>query len=489
VRSAFFIVLFAAVAGWVPAATVYIAPSSAWQISTWRYLPGRDQPAANWREITFDDAGWNSGKAPFGYGVGGFVRYGTTLAEGPDRHATLYLRKVFHVDDLAQTGALKLSVNFSDGFIAWINGVEVAAYHAPASRTGDAIATAAHPASAEHRYRVFPVSAASIRRGGNVLAVQLLRPAAHAAARHFDASLIDTRNLAFNRPATASSVNRSARFFQPYAGVDGTQLTFWIPDKPAADPVAWLSVDLGARYIIDRARLHWWGGRLPGLGGGARDYELEVSDDARTWTIAATTAGQNGGEQEVHFPPAGARHVRLRTLAPNEPRSYGLLEFEVYAQGVPVDAREFESLALHKPASASSIAWRGAPPAKAVDNNAGSWWESSPAADDPQWLEVDLETPRRITGVRVYFTERYATRFQMQVAGDEQDWHNPDHRLDSEEVTAGDNHRIHRITFASPQEARRVRVLLWDKNPRVDRYAITELMILGAHAHPDRAAQ
>ncbi|MDO8544248.1 MAG: hypothetical protein Q7S40_27735 [Opitutaceae bacterium] len=51
------------------AGTVYIHPSSAWQISSWRYFKGTQEPPANWRERDFDDSAWSSGKAPLRFEV------------------------------------------------------------------------------------------------------------------------------------------------------------------------------------------------------------------------------------------------------------------------------------------------------------------------------------------------------------------------------------------------------------------------------------
>jgi hypothetical protein len=92
----------------VDAAAVYIHPSSAWQISSWRYHKGTAGPPAGWHERDFDDSGWSSGKAPFGYGLRGHVRYGTELVDMKAGYSTVCLRRHFHVDDLARTGALKL---------------------------------------------------------------------------------------------------------------------------------------------------------------------------------------------------------------------------------------------------------------------------------------------------------------------------------------------------------------------------------------------
>jgi hypothetical protein len=468
------------------AATVYIHPSSAWQISSWRYFKGTAEPPASWMARDFDDSAWTSGKAPFGYGLRGHVRYGTPLTDMKTGYTTVFLRKHFYVDDFAKTGALKLSVNCSDGFVAWINGVEVAARNAPARRSATAVATASHPASTDHRYNVFSIPRERVALGRNVAAVMLLSHARDAESTHFDASLVDTRNLAFQQTATVSSVERNARFFQPAEAVDGTQLTFWSSEKKTESAPGWFAVDLGRSHTIDKIRLHWWGGELPGLGGGARDYDVQVSIDARDWKTVATLTNQNGGEDEVVFPSVGARHVRLQFAAANNPRgyNYGLLDLEVMAEGVPFDAREFESLALFKPATASAQNSRGSPAKKAFDNNAASWWQSLPGGPDPQWLAVDLEAVHRISAAKIYFTDRYAQRFVVQLATRENDWRDAACAIDTEEIPGGDNHRIHRVMFAEVQEARYARILLWGTNPHVkeygERYTPTEFMVIAA---------
>jgi hypothetical protein len=250
-------------------------------------------------------------------------------------------------------------------------------------------------------------------------------------------------------------------------------------------------VDLGESFAIDRMRLHWWGGKLPGLGGGPRDYEVHVSEDGQMWKTVAALSDEKGGERTIDFPAIKARHVRLHMTAANAAKgSMGLLDFEVYAQGVPLDAREFDGLSLFKPATASSQPSRGSPPAKALDNNAASWWVSQPSAPDPQWLAVDLEEVCRVSAVKVYFSERLALRFAVQLAVRENEWRDVDATVDTEEISSGDNHRIHRVMFAQPQEARYARILLWGINPEAkeygNRYTPTEFVVIGEPRSPAR---
>ena len=91
--------------------------------------------------------------------------------------------------------ALKLSVNYDDGFIAWINGVKVAEKNAPANPAFDLVAPVAHEANLSNLGEVFPVAASSLRNGYNVLAIQIFNHGKDDPTLHFDAALIDTREL------------------------------------------------------------------------------------------------------------------------------------------------------------------------------------------------------------------------------------------------------------------------------------------------------
>ena len=81
-----------------------------------------------WRSADFDDSGWMSGNGPFGSGVSG-VSLGTNVANFVQNQTpTLYLRKSFSVSagNAASSSELELDIRYDDGFIAFINGVEVA---------------------------------------------------------------------------------------------------------------------------------------------------------------------------------------------------------------------------------------------------------------------------------------------------------------------------------------------------------------------------
>lgn len=105
-------------------------------------------------------------------GIGGAVA--TDL--GPQMHGAApgaYLRIPFSAPDPASFGSLKMRIQYDDGFVAWINGVEVARRNAPAATTWNSTATREHPAGNESLSEEIDISAglAAMRLGANVLAI------------------------------------------------------------------------------------------------------------------------------------------------------------------------------------------------------------------------------------------------------------------------------------------------------------------------------
>jgi autotransporter-associated beta strand protein len=82
-----------------------------------------------WMLPEYDDQGWDSGYGPFGFGTFSGVTLGVnTSADMQGQVPTLYLRKEFDVSTAQSVMATQLNLNirYNDGFIAFINGVEVA---------------------------------------------------------------------------------------------------------------------------------------------------------------------------------------------------------------------------------------------------------------------------------------------------------------------------------------------------------------------------
>src|SRR6187397_2943003 len=114
--------------GSLTAQTTYI-PSAA----TWSYRPGTSEastPTSLWRDRTFVESGWLSGPMPFWYGD--VLAGGTQITGMQNVHTTLFFRNSFTISNPTEIGGLIINAKCDDGFIAWINGVEVARYNVTA---------------------------------------------------------------------------------------------------------------------------------------------------------------------------------------------------------------------------------------------------------------------------------------------------------------------------------------------------------------------
>jgi hypothetical protein len=116
------IVLLAVGAGSLPADEIAVVRVG----DVWRYFKGireASTPAAAWREVDFDDSSWLSGRSGLGFGGGDDA---TSLGDMYGRYTAVFARRKFTVADPTSVQWLVLRVDYADGFIAWLNGVEIA---------------------------------------------------------------------------------------------------------------------------------------------------------------------------------------------------------------------------------------------------------------------------------------------------------------------------------------------------------------------------
>lgn len=141
----------------------------------WRYfgspIPSFDPPSV-WREADFDDSQWNIGLSGFGYGYDEELH--TVVEDMRENYLVLFIRKSFELPDPALVSGLRLSVFYDDGFIAHLNGTEIARSPSmadlPAEVSFDTRAGDTHEA---FEFENFPVDQGALRPGKNVLAIQV----------------------------------------------------------------------------------------------------------------------------------------------------------------------------------------------------------------------------------------------------------------------------------------------------------------------------
>lgn len=139
---------------------------------SWRYFKGTEAPSeglSEWRETEFNDSGWLTGAEPFFYGE---PLLGTSLDDMLGGYTSVYLRKEFDVASAANLSEVTLQVLSDDGFVAWINGQEVARFNVP---DGDLFAgsTANGALSEPLSFEAYPINQPGqiLRNGRNVLAI------------------------------------------------------------------------------------------------------------------------------------------------------------------------------------------------------------------------------------------------------------------------------------------------------------------------------
>ena len=85
----------------------------------WKYSVDNDTVQNSWNGSDFDDSTWPQGPGGFGYG------------DNDDSTAlnsvnSVFIRKAFSVDDVTKIRRLMLHMDYDDGFVAYLNGVEIA---------------------------------------------------------------------------------------------------------------------------------------------------------------------------------------------------------------------------------------------------------------------------------------------------------------------------------------------------------------------------
>ncbi len=138
----------------------------------------------------FNDAAWTSGATGLGFGT---ADLGLNLqASMLNENASAFVRLPFVVDNPADFARLTLRLKYDDGFVAWINGVEIARGNAPLEDlTWNSSATAEHSA-VDFESLSLGIPPDLLRPGTNFLAVQGLNVAATNSSFLFLPELIGT---------------------------------------------------------------------------------------------------------------------------------------------------------------------------------------------------------------------------------------------------------------------------------------------------------
>lgn len=85
----------------------------------WKYIVPTYEPSLQWKYLGFDDNSWQQGPSGFGY------------ADNDDATIlpacmSVFIRKTFTISDVSIVSSALLHMDYDDGFVAYLNGVEIA---------------------------------------------------------------------------------------------------------------------------------------------------------------------------------------------------------------------------------------------------------------------------------------------------------------------------------------------------------------------------
>ena len=87
--------------------------------ANWNYKPGSVNISSDWKNLNYDDSEWSLGASSIGYGDNDDI---TTI----EPVISVFMRKAFVVSNISDISHGLLHMDYDDGFIAYINGVEIA---------------------------------------------------------------------------------------------------------------------------------------------------------------------------------------------------------------------------------------------------------------------------------------------------------------------------------------------------------------------------
>jgi hypothetical protein len=194
--------------------------------STWKYLDNGSNQGTAWQTLSFNETGWKTGTAKFGYGITDantvIVSNSTT---SKDRYVTTYFRKTIALSNTAALGTITANVKRDDGVVIYVNGTEVLRNNMP---TGPiAYNTLAAVSADKDGYRIesFTFGSTAFVEGNNLVAVEVHQ------------QKLNTSDMAFDLELKASGGSTPGDVTAPYVSsinrqspsestTSATQLTF-----------------------------------------------------------------------------------------------------------------------------------------------------------------------------------------------------------------------------------------------------------------------
>jgi len=162
------------------------------------FVPTNGSLGTTWTAIGFDDSSWISGTTGVGYErSSGYDSFFNIDVEGLmyNQRTSVYLRVPFTVTNVGEISALELQLQYDDGFVAYLNGVQVTQDRVDEPVDWNSVANADHTDSSASQFNPFDISAFTnaLVEGNNVLSIHGLNRRTTSSDLLFRPRLIATR--------------------------------------------------------------------------------------------------------------------------------------------------------------------------------------------------------------------------------------------------------------------------------------------------------
>ncbi|WP_277562347.1 discoidin domain-containing protein [Breznakia sp. PFB2-8] len=216
-------------------------------------------------------------------------------------------------------------------------------------------------------------------------------------------------DLALNKPVTASNAYSS----MPASYLtDGDPESRWSSER---DATQWAYVDLGESLNMDYFSMIWESDSVY-----AENYNIYVSDSTSEWgtPVVAKVGNTTKKSEDILKAPVVGRYVKLEVTKVKGYPSVSCREFKVKYTGDEAPQDPNENVALGKTGVASTIEANSLSAANAFDGDTTSRtsrWASA-VKNAPHWLYVDLGAKMNVKTLRLFWENRKATKYSIQVA-------------------------------------------------------------------------
>jgi hypothetical protein len=142
------------------------------------FLPNTTDPGlgTSWVDPSFDDSTWQAGIYGVGFETAPPGAQNLLLTTVPSGSRSVFTRATFNITDVSQVNNLFLGCDFDDGFVAWINGVEVfrstsMPVGSPAWNTSPSSHESSNGLAPTFEYVDISISISALQNGPNTLAI------------------------------------------------------------------------------------------------------------------------------------------------------------------------------------------------------------------------------------------------------------------------------------------------------------------------------